>query len=58
MSFACTQSNSSIEPIYRNLSDATTPGQSGPGKDAIKGVHRITQNSSFTGASPLDCLAL
>ena len=36
-------SNSSIWPIYRTLSDAITPGQSGPGSDGNKGVLRIPQ---------------
>ena len=32
---------SSIWPIDRTLSSATTPGQSGPGSDSTKGVLRI-----------------
>ena len=36
------------------LSRATTPGQSGPGSDGNKGVFRIPQISSITGASPSD----
>ena len=49
-------SNSSIWPIDRTLSDATTPKQSGPASDGNKGVFRIPQSSSITKASPLDCL--
>ena len=41
---------SSIWPIDRKLSDATTPGQSGPGSNGI------SQSSSITGTSPSDCL--
>ena len=46
-------SNSSIQPIDRTLSGATTPG---PGNDGNEGVLCIPQNSSITGASPLGCL--
>ena len=41
---------SSIWPIDRTLSGATTPGQSGPGSDGLP------QSSSITGTSPSDCL--
>ena len=34
----------------------TTSGQSGPGGDGNEGVLSITQSSSFTRASPTDCL--
>ena len=37
-------------------SRATTPGQIGPGSHRKKGVLRIPQNSSITGASLSDCL--
>ena len=37
----------------RNLSDSTTPDQSGPGSDATKAVLYIPYCSSITGASPL-----
>ena len=37
------------------LSDATTPGQSGPGSDGNKGVLHIPQSFSITGASSSDC---
>ena len=47
---------SSIRPIDRTLSGATTMGQSGPGRDGNKGVLHIPQNSSITGASQSDCL--
>ena len=48
--------NSSIWPIDRTLSIATTPVQSEPGSDGNKGVLCIPQSFSFTGASPLDSL--
>ena len=35
---------SSIWPIDRNLSGATTLGQSGPGSDGNDGVHRIPKS--------------
>ena len=47
---------SSICPIDRNLSGATTPGQSGPGSDGNEGVLHILQSSSIIEASPSDCL--
>ena len=50
-------SNSSICPIDRTLSGATTPGQSGPGSDGNEGVLHIPQ-SSKTGASLPDGLML
>ena len=50
-------SNSSIWPIDRALSGATTLGQSGPGSDGNEGVLCIPQSSSITEASPSDCLA-
>ena len=49
-------SNTSMWPIDRTLSSATTPGQSGPGSDGNEGVVRIPQNSSINGTSPSDCL--
>ena len=49
-------SNSSIWPIDRTLSGATTPGQSGPGSDVNEGVLYILQSSSITGTSPSDYL--
>ena len=49
-------SNSSIRPIDRTLSGATTLGQSGPGSDANEEVLCIPQSSSITGASPTDGL--
>ena len=49
-------SNSSISPIDRTLSGATTLGQSEPGNDGNEEVLHIPQSSSITGASPLDCL--
>ena len=46
----------SIWPIDRTLSGATTSGQSGPGSDGNKMVFHIPQNSHITGPSPLVCL--
>ena len=48
---------SSIWPIDRTLSGATTPGQIVPESDGNEGVLRIPQSSSITGTSPLDDLA-
>ena len=45
-------SNSSIWPIDRTLSGATTPGQSWPGSNGNEGVLRIPQSSNITGALP------
>ena len=47
---------SSIRLIDRNLSDATTSGQSGTGSDGNKGAFCILQSSRITGASPSDFL--
>ena len=47
---------SSIWPIDRTLSGATTLGQSGPGSDGNEGVLHIPQSSNITGASPSDFL--
>ena len=47
---------STVWPIYRTLSGATTPGLCGFKSDGNKGVLRILQSSSITGASPSDCL--
>ena len=47
---------SSIWPIDRDLSGATTSGPSEPGSDNNEGVIHIPQNSSITGASPSDYL--
>ena len=47
---------SSVCPIDRTLSGATTPGQSGPGNNDNKGVLCIPPNSSITEASPSNCL--
>ena len=49
-------SDSSIRPIDRTLSGATTLGQSGPGSDDNEGMLYISQSSSITGTSPSDCL--
>ena len=49
-------SNSSIGPIYRTLSGATTQSESEPGSNGSEGVLRIHQSSSISGASVSDCL--
>ena len=49
-------SNSSISPIDRTQSGATTPVQSGPGSDGNERVHHISQSSSITGTSLKDGL--
>ena len=49
---------SSIWPIDRNLSSATTPGRSGSWSDGHEGVLYIPQSSTITGTSPSDCLVL
>ena len=48
---------SSIWPIDRTLSVASTPGQSEPGSNG-NGVLCNPQSSIITGKSPLDCLVL
>ena len=45
---------SSIWPIDRTLSDAISPGQSGPGSDGNERVLCILQRSSITGVSLSD----
>ena len=47
---------SSIWPIDKTLSDATTLGQSGLGSNGNEGVLYIPQSSSITWTSPSDCL--
>ena len=54
--FSISTQFSSIWPIERTLSSATTPGQSGPGSDSNEEVLRIPPNSSIIEASPSDCL--
>ena len=49
-------SNSSIWPIDRTLSGATSPDQSGPGSNGNERVLHIPQSSSITEASPSYCL--
>ena len=49
-------SNSSIWPIGRTLSGATTPGQSWPGSNGSEGVLHIPKSSSITGSSPSNYL--
>ena len=47
---------SSIWPIDRALSGASTPGQNEPGSDGNEEVLHILQSSSITGTSPSDYL--
>ena len=54
--FSISTQFSSIWPIDRTLSGATTSGQSGLGSDAEKAVLCIPQSSSITGTSPSDYL--
>ena len=54
--FSISMQFSSIQPIDRALSGATTPGQTGPESKGNEGVLRIPQSSSITGTSPSDCL--
>ena len=49
-------SNSSIWPIDKTLSDATTLGQSRLGSYGNEGVLHIPPKSSITGVSSSDCL--
>ena len=49
-------SNSSICPIDRILSGATTPGQSGPGSNGNEVVPHIPRSFSITRTSPSDYL--
>ena len=46
---------SSIWPMDRTLSGATTPGQSGPGSNDNERVLHILQSSSITEVSPSNC---
>ena len=54
--FSISMQFSSIWSIDRTLSDATTPGKSGPGSDGNEGVLHIPHSSSITESSPSDCL--
>ena len=54
--FSISTQFSSNWPIDRTPSGATTLVQSGYGSDSNEGVLCIPQSSSFTEASPLDCL--
>ena len=49
-------SNSSIWPIDRTLSGATTLDQSGPGSNDNEGILRILQSFNIIRASSSDCL--
>ena len=53
--FSISTEFSSIWPIDKTLSCATTPGQSGPGSDGNEGALLITQSSRISGSSPSDC---
>ena len=54
--FSISTQFSSIWPINRTLSGATTLGQSQPGSDGNERVLSIPQSSSITGTLPSDCL--
>ena len=54
--FCISKQFSSIWPIDRALSGATTSGQSEPGNNGNEGLLCIAQSSSITGTSPSDCL--
>ena len=54
--FSISTQFSSIWPIGRSLSGATTPDQSRSGSDGNEGGLRIPQRSSITGTSPSDSL--
>ena len=56
MKFCISTQFSSIWPINRILSGATTPGQSGPGSNGNKEGLCFPQSSSITGTSPSDSL--
>ena len=56
--FSISTQFSSIWPIDKVLSGATTPDRSEPGIDCNEGVLRIPQSSSITGTSPSGCLVL
>ena len=45
-----------IYPIDKTLSSATTPGQSGSGRNGNEGVLHIPLESNITGISPSDYL--
>ena len=49
-------SNSSIYPMHKALSGATTLGQSWPGSDVNEGELRIQQSSRITWVSQWECL--
>ena len=54
--FSMSTQISSLKPIDRVLSGATTPGQCRPWSDGNEGALRISQSSSISGTSPADCL--
>ena len=54
--FTISMQFSSIWPIDRTLSGATTLGLSGPRSDGNERVLHMPQSSCITGTSPSDCL--
>ena len=54
--FSMSTQFSSIWPIDRSLSGATTPGQSGLGGNSNEGVLHISQSLGITANSASDCL--
>ena len=51
-------SNSSILPLDRTLTGATSPSQNRPGSDCNKGVLRIPKSFSITEAPPADLFSV
>ena len=56
--FSISTQFSSIWPINKIPSGATTPSQNGPGSDSNEGILGIPQSSSITGTLPSDCFVL
>ena len=56
--FSISKQFTSIRPIDKTLSGATTPGQSGSGSDGNEGVLHVSQSSSITRNLPSDRLVL
>ena len=54
--FSISMQFSSIWPMDRTLSGATTLSQNGTGSNGNEEVHCIPQISNITGTSPSDCL--
>ena len=53
--FSISSQFSSIYPIEKTLSGASTPDQSRPGSDSNEGVLHVPQSPCITGTSPSDC---